>query len=157
MFRDSFGNNSFPYLAQRFGKALFSRSSSYDLSRIDECAADTVIIELVERNISYIWRYLPVFPAPLREVDTAAAPAEGIRANLKKSNLEGHALITGDVAADNAPLYITDGSAVWEAMPTPTGFAAHLPADAEGNLPALQLVYTRDGIAKCSPIEVNNG
>ncbi|MBE6970398.1 MAG: hypothetical protein E7442_09830 [Ruminococcaceae bacterium] len=157
MFRDSFGNNSFPYLAERFGAALFSRSSSYDLSRIDECAADSVIIELVERNISYIWRYLPVFPAPEREVETAASAAGPVAAAVKKSNLEGYALLTGDVEMDTAPVHITDGSAVWEAMPTPTGFAAHLPTDAEGNLPALQLVYTCDGIVTCSPIKVNNG
>ena len=158
MFRDSFGNNSFPYLAERFGKALFSRSSSYDLSRIDECEADAVICELVERNISYIWRYLPVFPAPAREFSAAGSAAgEAIAATAKKSNLEGHALVSGEVTMDAAPVYITDGTTVWEAMPTPTGFAAHLPCDTEGNLPSLQLVYTCEGLLTCSPIEVNNG
>jgi len=157
MFRDSFGNNSFPYLAQRFGKALFSRSSSYDLSRIDECGADAVICELVERNISYIWRYLPVFPAAEREFDTAGSvPGGTVRANLKKSSLEGCVLLSGEAVTD-AAVYITDGTTVWEAMPTPTGFAAHIPCDAEGNLPPLQLVYTREGSFTCSPIEVNNG
>lgn len=157
MFRDSFGNNAFPYLAESFGAALFSRSSSYDLARIDECAADTVICELVERNISYLWRYLPVFPAPVREGDMPASVGETVGAGVKKSSLEAHALITGEVAMDNAPVYITDGNTIWEAMPTPTGFAAHLPTDEGGNLPSLQLVYTREGIVTCSPIEVNNG
>ena len=157
MFRDSFGNNSFPYLAQRFGRALFSRSSSYDLSRIDECGADTVICELVERNISYIWRYLPVFPAPVRAMETTAAAGGAVSAAVKKSSLEGYVLLTGEAAMDNAPVYITDGSSTWEAMPTPTGFAAHLPADEEGNLPSLQLVYTRDGVITRSDIQVNNG
>ena len=157
MFRDSFGNNSFPYLAQRFGAALFSRSSSYDLSRIDDCAADTVICELVERNISYLWRYLPVFPAPRREIDTEASAGAALSANLKKSNLEGHALVTGELTMDNAAVYLTDGSSVWEAMPTPTGFAAHLPLGAEGNLSALQLVYIHNGIVTRSELQVNNG
>ena len=137
--------------------SLFSRSSSYDLSRIDECAADAVICELVERNISYLWRYLPVFPAPTRESVPAAGPGETVRAAVKKSNLEGYALISGDVTMDDAPVYITDGSTVWEAMPTPTGFAAHLSTNESGNLPALQLVYTQEGVVRCSPLEANNG
>ena len=42
-------------------------------------------------------------------------------------------------------------------LPTADGFAAHLPADGEGNLPALQLVYYREGVVTQSNIEVNNG
>ena len=74
---------------------------------------------------------------------------------MKKSNLEGYALLTGELPMDDAPVYVTDGTTHWEAMPTPAGFAAHLPCDAEGNLPALQLVYTREGTVLSSPIEAN--
>lgn len=50
--RDSFGISLYPYLAENFGSARFSRSSKYDLSVLDGGEYDTVIIEIVERNIA---------------------------------------------------------------------------------------------------------
>lgn len=47
--RDSFGISLYPYLAETFGEATFTRSSDYDASKTGE--ADTVILEIVERNI----------------------------------------------------------------------------------------------------------
>lgn len=52
--RDSFGNALYPYLAERFGEAQFLRSASYDLSQLDASGADTVIVELVERNLAQL-------------------------------------------------------------------------------------------------------
>ena len=49
--RDSFGISLYPYLADSFESALFLRSSSYDLGEIEKTRADTVIIELAERNL----------------------------------------------------------------------------------------------------------
>ena len=49
--RDSFGISLYPYLADSFENALFLRSASYDLAEIDKNGADTVLIELVERNL----------------------------------------------------------------------------------------------------------
>lgn len=49
--RDSFGISLYPYLAENFGSARFSRSSKYDLSLLDGGDYDAVIIEIVERNI----------------------------------------------------------------------------------------------------------
>lgn len=49
--RDSFGISLYPYLAENFGSARFSRSSKYDLSVLDSGEYDAVIIEIVERNI----------------------------------------------------------------------------------------------------------
>ena len=49
--RDSFGNKLFPYLADTFESACFSRSASYDLSRFADTEYDTVILEIVERHI----------------------------------------------------------------------------------------------------------
>ena len=50
--RDSFGISLYPYLAESFSKAYFSRASSYNISLIEDGDYDTVIIEIVERNIS---------------------------------------------------------------------------------------------------------
>ena len=60
VYRDSFGNNLYPYLAESFGSAAFSRSADYDLTRPGE----NVLVELVERNLSRLQQNLPVMPAP---------------------------------------------------------------------------------------------
>ena len=49
--RDSFGIALYPYLADAFETATFSRSASYDLSRFTDTEYDTVILEIVERNL----------------------------------------------------------------------------------------------------------
>lgn len=48
--RDSFGVSLYPYLAQCFSAATFSRSSAFDISRLDG-NYDVVILEIVERNL----------------------------------------------------------------------------------------------------------
>ena len=67
MFRDSFGNLLYPYLADSFGTALFSRSVPYRLELAAERDADCVVLELVERNLPNLVRSVPLAPAPLRE------------------------------------------------------------------------------------------
>lgn len=48
MYRDSFGNSLYPYLADAFRATHFSRAAVYDP---DKEPADVLIIELVERNL----------------------------------------------------------------------------------------------------------
>ena len=50
--RDSFGIALYPYLAESFGEALFLRGENYDMNLIDSTGADTVLLEIVERNLS---------------------------------------------------------------------------------------------------------
>jgi hypothetical protein len=49
--RDSFGIALYPYLADAFETAVFSRAADYDLSRFVDTDYDTVILEIVERNL----------------------------------------------------------------------------------------------------------
>lgn len=51
MFRDSFGTNIIPYLADTWGQAYFSRLVPYNFVQLQELKPDTVIIERVERRI----------------------------------------------------------------------------------------------------------
>lgn len=52
MFRDSFGNTLSPLIAEEYGQAAFSKDTVYHLdSRIDACQPDTVLFEIVERNL----------------------------------------------------------------------------------------------------------
>lgn len=67
MFRDSFGNALHADLAEDFGVALFSRAMPYDLSLMDDVQPDTLIVELVERNLCWLCTRPPLLPAPVRE------------------------------------------------------------------------------------------
>ena len=52
--RDSFGIALYPYLAEAFSSAEFSRSADYSLSAFDQVDADAVILEIVERNLDLL-------------------------------------------------------------------------------------------------------
>ncbi|MBO6014897.1 MAG: hypothetical protein J6P48_05450 [Oscillospiraceae bacterium] len=69
--RDSFGVSLYPYLAECFERAQFSRSTSYDLARMETEETSMVMIELVERNLDYLVKNMAVYPAPLREIPPA--------------------------------------------------------------------------------------
>ena len=49
--RDSFGIALYPYLADAFETAEFSRSADYSVDAFSDLDADVVILEIVERNI----------------------------------------------------------------------------------------------------------
>ena len=49
--RDSFGIALYPYLAEAFDSAVFSRSSDYSTEAFADPDADVVILEIVERNL----------------------------------------------------------------------------------------------------------
>lgn len=123
MFRDSFGNSLYPFLAEEYGSALFSRSMPYQLTLLDQCKADTVLIELVERNLDYLSTRAPVFPAPERLLTGGTPPQGRGTVSLTPSDanplagftrLEG--LITGPVD-DSSPVYVQLGDRLYEASP----------------------------------------
>ena len=73
MFRDSFGNTLSPLIAEEYGQAAFSKDTVYHLdSRIDACQPDTVLFEIVERNLERFGQFAkddhsagpPVMEAP---------------------------------------------------------------------------------------------
>ena len=51
MFRDSFGEAILPYIAESTATAVFSRAVPYKLDMIEQEHFDTVIVEIVERNL----------------------------------------------------------------------------------------------------------
>lgn len=67
MYRDSFGNALIPFMAESCGKACFSRQSQYDLTTREARDADTVIVEIVERNLPQLASCQPIFEAPVRQ------------------------------------------------------------------------------------------
>ena len=126
VYRDSFGNLLYPYLADSYGSVRFSRSTSYDLT-LD---ADHVVVELVERNLDYLITYLPVMPSP---VSTISIPDQ----------IEGSLHITSNTRA-NAP----DGCTQWTGTATyETGDTIHVITE-DG---AYQAFLTRDGFGVYLP------
>lgn len=97
MFRDSFGNNLYPYLADSFDAALFSRSMPYRLDLIAQREADCAAAELVERNLRYLIQNVPLMPAPERELPEGFALfGSGVSFRAEPSeDLPGYALVTG--------------------------------------------------------------
>ena len=117
--RDSFGIALYPYLAQSFAAATFSRSADYDLTLAD--SADTVIIELVERNLSNILSREPTFPAPARELPPAVSSGS-IAVDFdgaKTDAMAGYIRVSGELGADmldpGRHVYIAVGDTAYEA------------------------------------------
>lgn len=117
--RDSFGIALYPYLAQSFVAATFSRSADYDLTLAD--SADTVIIELVERNLSNILSREPTFPAPVRELSaTANVGTIAVDYDEAKSGvMSGYVRVSGELGTDmldpGGHVYIAAGDTAYEA------------------------------------------
>lgn len=70
MYRDSFGEAILPYMAEVYQNAEFSRALPY---RIAPQPGQTLIIELVERNLSYLITYAPFMAAPEAEIPDAVS------------------------------------------------------------------------------------
>ena len=125
MFRDSFGNALYPFLADSFGHALFSRSMPWQMSLLEETGADTVIIELVERNLDYLAERAPIFPAPERVLTGQPPQGEAVArlSALEDGRLEGYLRLEGALsgpADGDTPVYVQLGDALYEASPVGT-------------------------------------
>lgn len=131
-YRDSFGNLLFPYLADSYGTCHFSRSVSYDLTE----QADYVLVELVERNIPYLYTNLQVMPAPQRDVTLPAAEGTA-EIQCKSAKVpEGMVQVKGTLPTEadaDSPVYVICGGVAYEAFCLKDdGFGAYVPTEAQG-------------------------
>ena len=140
MFRDSFANALLPLLAQQYATATFSRALPFALDLTEIEGADTVIVEIVERNLSNLLTYAPKMAAPTRELPAATAEGRYVSAKAVKSGdyikVSGYTDGTRGVANR---IYLAVDGVAYEATPIaegdPTadnGFTAYLPADCGG-------------------------
>lgn len=132
MFRDSFGNALHADLAEDFGEALFSRAMPYDLSLMDEAQPDTLIVELVERNLSWLCTRPPLLPAPVRERTFDNAADRGTLAMVNtNAPCDGLLCYTGTfstlVPDADAPVYVLADGVCYEACQTEDGFQLLIP------------------------------
>lgn len=127
MFRDSFGNLLHADLAGFFSSAAFIRSAVLRLDMLD--GEDTVIFELVERNLPQLLTSPPVMPAPVREfappAGTFAAKIEWTKGSCDE--LPGMVCYTGKLSASepldwDSPIFVSLGDTVYEAsLAAPAG------------------------------------
>lgn len=132
MFRDSFANALLPLLAEQYATATFSRALPFALDLTEIEAADTVLVEIVERNLSNLLAYAPKMMAPAREMPTVTAEGAYISAKAVKSG--NYYKVSGltDGMADR--IYVVVDGVAYEACPIAegdakedTGFTAYVP------------------------------
>lgn len=138
VYRDSFGNNLYPYLADAYGNAAFSRSVVYDIPAAEDF--DCLLIELVERNLRYLIQNIPVMPAPERLLDL---PASSGSIALTRKNAKSLTLWESTVKADAAsPVYFVTENTAYRAFLTENdGIASMLPKD----VPVIAVAYYKNG------------
>ena len=136
MFRDSSGRSLYPYMAQSFGKAYFSRQNNYRIDYVNQQKATLVVVELAERTLPYLLKYPAVFPAPVRDgglPEGMESVDSELSAEEPGKTMEGYRKLTGtlpETAAD-APVYVSAGGTVYEAIPNEGAFTAYLPDDVD--------------------------
>ncbi len=125
-YRDSFGSLLYPYLAARFGEACFSRSATYDLTQPGDC----VLVEIVERNLRNLMRYVPLMPAPECALDLPQSSGTICLSAMNGQAPEGMQGYRGTLpenADDLSPAYLVCGEQIFEAFCLESrGFAAYL-------------------------------
>ena len=129
VYRDSFGNLLYPYLADSYGEAYFSRSTVYDLTR----DADFVVIELVERNLEYLLTYVPVMPSPVREISIRDKIDGTIAVSQTNGKVpESYAQWKGTLESRPKYVYVVCGGVAYEAFILKDGgFAVNVPEGAK--------------------------
>lgn len=150
-YRDSFGNLLYPYLADSFASADFSRSPRYDLTK----PGDFVLIELVERNLRYLITNLPVLPAPERE-QTLPQTLSGTASFTTAKGPEGYIQIKGvlPAAADaDSRVYLVCGDKTYEAfLMENNSYGASIPAEET----AEKLLFTQNERSVLYDLKIEN-
>ena len=148
MYRDSFGRSLYPYLAEAYGEAFFSRKNDYDPTALQPGGA--LVIELVERNLRYLLDYTPTMPAPNRDAALArdAQPRDGqMHFVLAKGGPEGYTVLHGDLGGyapdKDSPIYLDTVLGLYEALPGAEGFSLCLPEDAAAG--PVRVIFRHDG------------
>lgn len=133
-FRDSFGILLYPYLADHYCNARFSRANAYNLVQTTALETDDVLIELVERNICYLIQNLHVMPAPVRDISLPEHISGSITISMEESKQPKDTVkLTGTFAVQpdtNSPVYVICGGVAYEAFAQEEGFGAYVPEEA---------------------------
>lgn len=110
MYRDSFGNALLPFFANAYGSAEFTKAFPVNVA-IDMLVQkpDTVIFEIVERNLSWFASSPPVLPSPEVSVDNAIEADADVNIAVSEVNMTLLEL-SGSVDSqcdENTEIYVT--------------------------------------------------
>lgn len=125
-YRDSFGNLLYPYLADTYGDATFSRSVVYDLTP----EAEYVLVEIVERNLEYLITNVPIMESPVRQItlpDTSSGTISVKATNYKVP--EGYVQLRGQLDIDGRIYVICGGNSYEAFLLKDNNFAVNVPLD----------------------------
>lgn len=139
-YRDSYGNLLYPYLADSFASAYFSRAVRYDLTQ----PGDFVLIELVERNLRYLITNLPIMPAQACQ-QMHPRMTSGTTSFTTGKGPEGYTQITGTLPTEpdtDSRVYIVCEEETYEAfLLSDNGYGATIP----GEQKPMQLMFAQNG------------
>lgn len=159
MFRDSFGNALYPFMAENFGTACFSRAMPYDLTTEEAQRADVIVIELVERNLRWLIERAPILPAPVRDV-TLPQICSDLPFTCTCEEAGDLFCYTGSLGTaidTTSPIYLLCDGTVYEASPAGEGegaFTAYLPVESQ----TVQLLAMQNGtLCLSTPRTVSKG
>ncbi len=109
MYRDSFGNSMLPFLANEFEHGYFSRLIPYNLGNLDQYQPEYVIVERVERRLSFFAEQPPVMEGPVRVPKNLTAAATDTTVSIKEDGswyvVEG--IIDPDFAERDTKVYVS--------------------------------------------------
>ena len=172
IYRDSFGNTLFPFLAQSFKTTVLRKAVPYDMTLPQKKHANAVVLEIVERNLPNLQKKAPRMQAPEREFEK---PVTGNKAGTSTAVLNHMAKgdwmnFTGEIknpaeTDKNTSVYIRfvsgGKSKVFEAFPQTAedgnafGYSLYIhPQTLPGNQGTAETIGIKNGnlvsMAKCS-------
>ena len=104
----------------------------YDLSLMQSVQPDTVLVELVERNLRWLASRPPLLPAPEREAPEAQHGTQTVSVRQSSSSYDGLLVYTGTFDAltpdEDASVYAVLDGVCYEACPTASGFQLLAPS-----------------------------
>lgn len=109
MFRDSFGNALLPYVADEYQHGYFTKAVPFNIDLIDEYAADTMILEVVERHIPTLISKVPVMLAPERNISKSPARIDETTTTIDIEESGNYLVVYGKVDMD----YLDDDSDIY--------------------------------------------
>ena len=121
MFRDSFANNLIDYFSDAYKYAIYDKSSSYNLDQMDTYNADTVIIELAQRNVSMLQENKPVFPALKRSISLDEMIEANVAYDVNVSSDDKYCIFSGNINEEylshNSLIYLMADGDIYEMTP----------------------------------------
>jgi hypothetical protein len=130
------------------------------LTEIDALQADHVLIELVERNLDWLIRNVPVMAAPQREIDlkNAVVSDQTVFAAGKNDSKHNLVYVSGELPFpyDGGAVYLSSGKASYEAFLTESSgkwfFHAYLAPEQSNELEFL--CVETDSAMMCFPLQM---